>query len=231
MNPKTKSFLMIMVVVFALMLIFIQREKEAKDMKNSDSIQNVKLPHPAKKGDMSLEEAISKRRSYRFYKEKALSQEQLSQILWAAQGVTEQSRKSRSVPSAGALYPLEIYVVSEEGLYRYLSNSHSLEKLSGENLKVSLCDAAGAQECIAAAPADIVIVAAYERTTGKYGERGIRYVHMEAGHAAENIQLQAVVLGLGSVTIGAFSDEDVAKVLSLAPEYIPLYIIPIGYTK
>lgn len=215
------------------MLIFIQREKEAKEMKSSSNnvIQQIKLPAPGKRGSMSVEEAILKRRSKRSYRDKSLSREQISQILWAAQGITDTSRSFRSAPSAGALYPIEIYAVCGDGLYRYVPRSHTLERLSNKDLRPALRDAALGQGFIANAPMDIVITGVYERTTGKYGDRGIRYVHIEAGHVAQNIHLQAVALGLGSVPIGAFSDENVSNVLSLSQEYKPLYIIPVGYTQ
>ena len=228
MHPRMKSFVMLMFVVLALILIFIQREKRAKEMKNSDALQSIKLPPPRSRGIVSVEEAILKRRSERSYNSQPLTWKEISQLLWAAQGITDVKMGLRSAPSAGAVYPIEIYVVFEEGLYHYIPDGHTLEKLSNEDLRPALCRAALGQKPIEDAPMDIVITAVYERTAGKYGERGSRYVHMEAGHVAENIQLQAVAAGLGSVPIGAFSDEGVAKALSLPRECSPLYIIPIG---
>ena len=235
MSEKTKTFIMLMFVVLAIMLIFIQREKEAKEMKVANAVtqnkQFIKLPSPSKRGAMSLEEVISKRRSKRSYMDKSLSRQQISQVLWAGQGITDTKNKFRSAPSAGGLYPLEIYMVSKEALYHYLPDSHTLEKLSGEDLRNNLSEAAMGQSSIKEAPASIVITAVYERTTVKYQERGVMYVHIEAGHAAENIQLQAVALGLGSVPVGAFSEEQVSNVLSLPEGCKPLYIIPVGYAK
>lgn len=231
MRDRMKNFIILMLVVLTLMLIFIQREREAKEMAKNSGSQTVKLPVPRKRGDISFEEAILKRRSKREFKEGSLSKEQISQLLWAAQGITEPSGFFRSVPSAGALYPLEIYIVYSEGVYHYRPDGHLLERISMEDVRSSLCEAALGQEFIVHAPLDIVITAVYERTTGKYNERGIRYVHMEAGHCAQNIHLQAVALGLGSVPIGAFSDEDVSKVLFLPAECKPLYIIPVGHPQ
>jgi len=231
MKTKMKNFLILMMVVLVIMLIFIQREREAKEMARNSGSQIIKLPLPRKRGDVSLEEAILKRRSKREFKTGHLSKEQISQILWAAQGITDPNGLFRSVPSAGALYPLEIYIASSEGVYHYRPDGHILERVLTDDVRLALCEAALGQEFIAQAPLDIVITAIYERTTGKYEQRGIRYVHMEAGHCAQNILVQAVALGLGSVPVGAFSDESVSKVLSLPPECKPLYIIPIGYSQ
>ena len=188
---------------------------------------------------MSLEEAIAKRRSVRRYTAEPLSLTYLSQILWAAQGVTDTAIQLRAAPSAGALYPLEIYVLIgvngveglEEGLYHYNVDSHSLERQKTEDLKVQLSFAALDQEFIYHAALDIVICALYERTAWKYGGRAERYVHMEAGHAGQNICLQATALGLGAVPIGAFDDDQVRTIIGAAKEIRPLYIIPIGKPK
>ena len=231
MRDRMRGFIILMLVVLTLMLIFIQREREAKEMAKSSGSQTIKLPAPRKKGDISLEEAILKRRSKREFKPASLSKEQISQLLWAAQGITAPAGLLRTVPSAGALYPLEIYIVYSEGVYHYCPDGHILERVLPEDVRSALCEAALGQELIAAAPLDIVITAVYERTTGKYEQRGIRYVDMEAGHCAQNIQLQAVALGLGSVPVGAFSDESVSKVLSLPAGCKPLYIIPVGYAQ
>jgi len=231
MRDRMRSFIILMLVVLTLILIFIQREREAKEMVKNSSSEVIKLPVPRKRGDVSLEETILRRRSKREFKAGFLSKEQISQLLWAAQGITDSSGFFRAAPSAGALYPLEIYIAFSEGVYHYRPAGHILERVSTEDVRLALCEAALGQEFIASAPLDIIITAIYERTTGKYGERGIRYVHMEAGHAAQNILLQAVALGLGSVPIGAFSDKDVSMALTLPAECIPLYIIPVGYPQ
>jgi len=231
MTDRMRNFVILMLVVLALMLIFIQKEREAKEMTGTRYSQVIKLPSPKKKGDVSVEMAILKRRSRREFTAQTLTREQISQLLWAAQGITDPQGYFRSAPSAGVLYPLEIYVVLPEGTYHYLPGEHALQKVSEGDLRPSLSDAALGQDFIIEAPLDIVISAIYERTTGKYGERGIRYVHMEAGHCAQNIHLQAVALGLASVPVGAFSDEGVSKALSLPAECKPLYIIPVGYAK
>ncbi len=202
----------------------------------------IPLPAPKTRGEMSLEEAIQKRRSKREFLDKPLTLEQVSQILWVAQGITDEQSGYRAAPSAGALYPLEVYLVVGEGgvdppladgagVYHYLPENHSLEKLLEGDVRQDLMRASLGQSFIADAPVDLVIAAEYERTTGKYGERGIRYVHMEVGHAAQNVYLQVTALGLGTVTIGAFDDEEVARVLHLPSEHEPLCVMPVGHLK
>lgn len=201
----------------------------------------IELPEPKKEGGVSLEEAIQKRRSRRNFTNKPLNLGQLSQILWAAQGVTGENwgTKLRSAPSAGALYPLEIYLVVkkegieglEVGIYHYLPDEHSLELHVAGDVYEAFGGACLEQGACRTAPLSLVIVAEYERTTAKYGERGRRYVHMEVGHVGQNVYLEAEVLGLGTVTIGAFDDERISRVLDLPQEHKPLYIMPIGWPE
>lgn len=194
------------------------------------------LKSPSQKGGVSLEEAITQRRSIRDFSSEPISQLQLSQVLWAAQGITDTSWKYRAVPSAGATYPLEIFVACGrggvegigEGIYHYNIDNHSLTLHHKGEVRLELAKAALSQEFIYQAPVDIVICALYERTTLGYGSRGERYVHMEVGHAGQNIYLQATALGLATVAIGAFHDEAVREVLQLDKQYKPLYIMPVG---
>jgi len=194
-------------------------------------LKTIELPEPVKSGSMPLEEAIFNRRSQRSFVDKDLDLAQIGQLLWSCQGIT--SKKwgvgFRAAPSAGALYPLEIYVVSKNGLWHYLPSEHKLEVLLNTDLRNSLAKACFDQDTVSQAPVDIVICAVYRRITGKYSQRGRRYVHIEVGHAAQNVHLEAVAMGLGSVPIGAFEDEQVKKVLALDPEEEPLYVIPVGY--
>lgn len=189
----------------------------------------IKLPDPVFT-DRSVEECIELRRSVRSYKDKALAIQQISNILWSAQGVTEDRYGFRSVPSAGATYPLVVYIAKKEGLFRYIPESHGLKREINRDIRKDIANAALSQSFIDDAGAVIVIAAIYERTTQRYGERGVRYVHIEAGHCAQNIHLEAVALGLGSVPIGAFNDEKLSKLLKLEREK-PLYIIPVGYPR
>ena len=196
----------------------------------------IHLPSPNQKGSISLEEAIAQRRSIRDFTPEPISQSQLSQILWATQGITDTPLRLRAVPSAGATYPLEIFVVCgrdsveqiSEGIYHYDIAHHSLTLHHGGDARLDLARAALYQEFIYEAPVDIVICALYQRTTLGYGSRGERYVHMEVGHAGQNIYLQATALGLATVAIGAFNDEPVREVLRLDKQYKPLYIMPVG---
>jgi len=197
----------------------------------SGAMKVINLPAPNLKGKISLEETVAERRSKRRYLQRSLSPEQIGQLLWAAQGITEKKRSYRAAPSAGATYPLETYTVTAEGVYRYLPREHKLGLIKEGDLRDSLTQAAWGQSFISEAPLNIVLTAVYSRTTGTYGQRGIQYVHIEVGHVAENIHLQAVALGLGSVPVGAFSDEAVKKVLGLDRNEQPLYIIPVGYTE
>jgi len=167
----------------------------------------------------------------RQYTEEELSLEELGQLLWAAQGLTHPAGY-RTAPSAGALYPLEVYAATPRAAYHYEPQHHRLVVQVDGDVRPRLHQAALRQEAILEAPTVIVITAVYARTTQKYGEqRGVRYVHLEAGHAAQNILLQAVALDLGAVPIGAFYDEQVQEVLSLPSDHQPLYLIPVGHPE
>ena len=186
------------------------------------------LPAPDTAGEMSLEEALAARRSVREFEARALTEAELGQLLWAAQGTTD-GRGYRTAPSAGALYPLEVYVATADGLFRYEVDRHALAVVRRADLRPALHEAALGQAAVGRAPAVFVIAAVYERTAAKYGaERSPRYVHLEAGHAAQNLLLQAVALGLGAVSIGAFDDAGVQQALGLPEEEQPLYLIPVG---
>jgi len=191
----------------------------------------IKLPPPKQKGNITLEEAISKRRSERNLESKTLSLETIGQLLWACQGITDSRRNLRAAPSAGATYPLEIYLVKNDGLFHYIPEGHKLEKIKDGDLRGELCDACLGQGFVRDADIDFVICADFKRTTSRYGKRGEMYVYIEAGHAAQNLHLQAVSEGLGSVPVGAFSEIAVKNVLGLSPGLIPVYIIPVGHIK
>lgn len=190
----------------------------------------IKLPEPDRKGSLALEQAIAVRRSRREYSSKQLTLEQIGQLVWSAQG-QDARRSYRTTPSAGATYPLELFVVTGEGLFHYLPAKHSLEKLREQDLRGELALAAWGQGFVEAAPLTLVFAAQFGRTTGRYGQRGIRYVYMEAGHAAQNVHLQAEALGLGSVAVGAFEDDSVSKVLGLPSELEPIYMVVVGYCR
>lgn len=178
----------------------------------------------------SIEECMEQRRSVRGYKDKELSLQQISNILWAAQGITEERRGFRTVPSAGATYPLDVFVAKKDGLYRYIPASHALKQEIGKDTRKEIAKAALGQGFISDAGMVVIVTAVFERTALRYGDRAARYVHIEAGHCAQNIHLEAVALGLGSVPVGAFQDEELSKLLKLKDEE-PLYIIPVGYPR
>ena len=197
----------------------------------------LQLPKPSLEGEVSVEKAIKGRRSVRSFGEEPLDLKEVSQLMLAAQGITDPARNYRAAPSAGATYPLEVYLVAGsngvnglgEGVFLYEPGPHQLEKVLTGDRQPSLREAALGQGPVSDAPANIVITAVYERTKRRYGARGERYVHMEAGHVGQNLYLQAEALGLGMVVIGAFEDDQVKKVLELPEERNPLYVIPIGH--
>ena len=196
-------------------------------------VTTVQLPEPRLKSEVSLEEALLKRRSIREYANLPLTLEDVSQLLWAAQGITTEWG-GRTAPSAGALYPLEVYLAVGNvenlaaGVYKYKPERHELVKVRDDDVRGELAEAALGQNFVMEAAIDIVIAAVYERTTKKYGDRGVRYTHMEAGHAAQNIYLQATALDLGMVTIGAFYDDRVKDILGMLKNETPFYLIPVG---
>jgi len=198
-------------------------------MEGNNMEKEIKLPRPKEKGFTSIEETLNRRRSVRDYKKGPLELEQISQLFWAASGKNLYRRTS---PSAGATYPLETYLVVgeveglEPGIYHYSSSRHSLERIKGQDIRNRLSQAALGQRMIEKASVDIILAADYGRTTSHYGQRGLRYVHMEVGHAGQNVSLQAIALGLGTAMIGAFEDRQVKEILGIEEE--PLYIIPVG---
>ncbi|MGD0915193.1 MAG: SagB/ThcOx family dehydrogenase [Thermodesulfobacteriota bacterium] len=200
---------------------------------------SILLPKPSLDGKVSLEKAIKGRRTVRDFNERSLSLNHLSQLLWAAQGITNPKEGKRAAPSGGALYPLDIYLIvggngvegMESGIFHYLPEKHSISLLSKGDRREEIASASLWQMWMARAPVIFIITADYRRITGKYGERGIRYALMEVGHVGQNLFLQAEALGLGAGIVGAFNDADVSKVMGGAPQHEPLLIMPVGYKK
>ncbi len=219
-------------VVLGLGIFFIWRPG-AESMKNEDGL--IPLPQPMLRGTISVEEAISSRRSRRDFKPDPLAASQVAQLLWAGQGITGEGWK-RAAPSAGATYPARLFLIVGEngvegmgaGVYEYLPNEHALRTSFLGDVRDELAQAALAQGFIAEAPISIVIAMDYSRTTKVYGQRGVRYVDMEAGHIGENLYLQAESLRLGTVIVGAFDDDEVSSVLRLPRELSPVAIMPFG---
>ena len=194
---------------------------------------DIRLPDPDVTGNLPVESALKRRRSVRDFSEQPLALAEAAQLLWAAQGAADPGGK-RTAPSAGALYPLEIYLLAgevaglERGIYRYQSSNHTLRRMASGDPRMALAAAALGQSWVSQGAAVIVVAGVYPRTTGKYGQRGVRYVHLEAGHAAQNIALQALSLKLGTVLVGAFDDDKVKNIVGMADDEQPLCILPVG---
>lgn len=199
-------------------------------------VEKISLPQPKFNDGMSLEEAIRWRRSRRDFADASLSMEQLAQLLWASQGVTGKRTTRRAAPSAGATFPIDIFVAVGSGtvgrlgagVYRYLPGEHVLEKATDGDVRAQIAAAALGQDFLESAPVVILMAAEYARTAGRYGERAGRYVAMEAGHIGQNVYLQAEALGLGTVAVGAFHDKQMGVAFRLPKELEPLYLMPVG---
>lgn len=230
-------FINLQVALFLLLTLLActpEMRASVTEVAGTSLVADILLPVPEFESTTSLESALHDRRSVREFAELPLSLKEVGQVLWAAQGITNE-RGFRTAPSAGALYPLELYLLVgevdglEPGVYKYEPTTHALVWAIDGDLRSDLQASALDQDPIGQAPAVIVIAAAYERTTGKYGEQGIRYVHMEVGSAAQNIYLQAVSLDLGTVLIGAFTDKEIKNLLDMPENEDPLAIMPIGW--
>ena len=229
MTPCTSAIVCLAFLLYGMMM---QPSASANPFRERKVI---KLSAPATSSTVSVEAALQARKSIRYYAHDPLLLSEVSQLLWAAQGITRKNGM-RTAPSAGALYPLEVYLVVGRvqdlapGVYRYHSQGHELEKLTSGDRRRELTHAALQQSSIEKGAIDIVLAAVYERTAGKYGSRAERYVHMEVGHAAQNIYLQATSLGLGTVVVGAFDDQAVQQTLMMNSNEYPLCIMPVGRT-
>ncbi|MDJ0789899.1 MAG: SagB/ThcOx family dehydrogenase [Myxococcota bacterium] len=193
----------------------------------------ISLPETRADGDVSVERALAQRRSQRRFASEPLSLGDAAQLLWAAQGITHPDGL-RTAPSAGALYPLELHLVVDDvaglapGAYRYEPRHHRLvPRLKGDALAAIVAATRG-QDWVGQAPAIIVITGIPERSRRKYGKRAARYVHMEVGHAAQNVYLQATALGLATTMVGAFRDDALTRALELPRGEQPLGLLPIG---
>jgi SagB-type dehydrogenase family enzyme len=196
----------------------------------------IKLPPPAKKGGTALAEALAARRTVRHFASRPLDLAQISQLLWEADGLSD-PRGLRTSPSAGATYPLDLYLVAGErgvtdlpaGVYCYLVADHALTLVAAGELRAAVARACLHQTWMTEPPVMVVITAEYRRCMARYGQRGIRYTHMEAGNVSQNVFLAAEALGLGAGIVGAFEDQALAQVLKLPPAHEPLLVMPVGY--
>jgi len=234
--------LVVLVVSYTLWLVFGEGAEFTEDTVSGITVY---LPLPRKLTNMSVEEAILSRRSIREYTGDPVKFEHLSMVLWAAYGITDPQRGFRASPSAGATYPLEVYIVVgeggvllegggylEPGVYKYDVHRHSLVLVKPGDARRELATAALGQKWVEEAPVSLVVFAVFERTTLRYGERGrVRYVPMEVGHLGQNVYLMATALGYGAVVVGAFYDDQVQAITHARPDEIPMYIIPIGVPR
>ena len=195
------------------------------------------LPNAQTDGTVSLEKTIKVRRTIRSFTSQQLTLEQVTQLLWATYGITEEKGFKRAAASGGACYPMDLYAVVGEdgvkgmdaGLYHYEPMGHSVSLVSEGDLREALARASLGQMWMATPPLSLVICAEYDRITSRYGDRGVRYAIIEAGHMGQNIFLQAEALGLGAGIVGAFQDEVVIQVMGTPPSHEPLLIMPVGY--
>jgi SagB-type dehydrogenase family enzyme len=222
----------------AFLFVPILRFKQAFAKQNEDSRGgSVKLPSAQSDGEISVEQAIEQRRTVRAFKSTPLELEQLAQLLWAAQGITGKGGFKRSAPSAGALYPMDVYIVAgqdgvtqiDAGVYHYQPRGHALSTVAKGDLREALSRASLSQMWMAQAPVNMLITAEYDRAAVKYGKRAIRYAMIEAGHIGQNLFLQAEALGLKAGIVGAYHDNEVIRVLDIPRAHEPLLIMPIGH--
>lgn len=195
------------------------------------NLEHIELPSPQLDSPVSLEYVLQNRRSCRdFDTSKSVEAEKISQLLWSAQGITNNC-KYRTTPSAGATYPLEIYVVLKQGLFYYVPEDHVLVKKNRRENGAELTKATFFQDFVGKVPVNVIFCAKFARTISRYGHRGERYVLIELGQAVQNLLLQAYAIGLAGVEVGAFDDKRVRHLLQLPEDHLPLIIVSIGYMK
>jgi SagB-type dehydrogenase family enzyme len=209
------------------MAVALARDGVAAGEPPMDGTEILDLP-AVSTGAVSLDDALRRRRSVRAFSPQPLSRKQLGQLCWAGQGITEAALGLRTAPSAGARYPLELYVVLPSGVFHYEPRGHRLKRIDGADARAALARAGHGADPVRLAAADIVITAVVSRTRAKYGDRAERYAHLEAGHAAQNVLLEATALGLAAVPVGAFEDDAVRRVIGASGDEAPLYILAVG---
>jgi len=193
--------------------------------------QSIPLPQPESIIERSLFATLRARRSVREFSRRPLEWKEISALLWAGQGTTDAALQLRIAPSAGALYPLELDAIISSGVFRYNPADHTVLQRNHQDVRSRLSSAALSQACLENSSCIFAVSAVPSRTLMKYGERGTRYIHIEVGHAVQNMLLTACALGLAGVPMGAFDDEAVSSVLELRPNEIPLYLVPIGWPR
>ncbi len=231
MTRKKVFFIMVIGIIFSG--IFLEEVLMAPSLFSKSNKEVIALPEVERRGAGSFSDLMYKRRSVRSFVQGQMTLDQVSKLLFAAQGITRQDR-FRTVPSAGALYPLEVYIVTgpvqnlESGIYKYQSQDHQLMQISTGDKRRELARESFGQMWVSEAQTILVICAVYERVTSKYGQRGVQYVHIEAGCAAQNVSLEGYNLGLGSTVVGAFSDSGISEVIKADKKEKPLIVMPVG---
>ena len=215
------TILVIVLACFAALCFGRSRTRSAPQM-------IIQLIDPNLKGTVSLEEALAKRRSVRQFSSEPIKRSQISQLAWAGQGITEPQRGLRTAPSAGTIYPIELLFATDEGLFVYRPADHSLLQIGDQDIRSMLGAAASMAESVSGAGCDIIIAGAVRKMTDQFKDKARTFMHMEAGHIAQNILLQAVCLNLGAVTVGGFDTKEVRNVCKLRRDLEPLYIICVG---
>ncbi len=240
MSRKGKIILIILIIILGITIAYLIWPQPISTTDQRTVISTVSLPTPIIQGNMSVEQAIQNRRSVRHYNDQPLTLQDVSQILWAAQGITDKTQNLRSVPSGGQVYPLEVYIIVgkggvtglSEGVYHYNPYNNSLEQTSKRDARSDLSQAANGQVWVKQAPADVVITGDYNKMVAKYKDETLctRFVNLEAGHAGENIYLEAEARDLVTVALGSFKDDSVHTILGLPDNENTIYIMPVGHS-
>lgn len=223
---RARDLVLLLLAVFCVAAVFgVARARPGAG--ESSAAPEIALPAPRTTGTVSVEEALARRRSVRSFAAKELTLDQVGQLAWAAQGITEPKRGLRTAPSAGAVYPLEVYLAKSDGVFHYVPQGHQLHQVSDVDKRSDLSGQASVRD----APLDVVIAGNFERMRAKFGANTDRFVYIEAGHVGQNIHLHAVALGLASVSVGGFDPAAATQALDLPADQTVLYIIPVGYAR
>ena len=219
--------IMILAMTMTVALVILQ-QVVAVEVVEGDKAGDIRLPEPNTAGAVSVAEALARRRSHRVFADEGLSVETVSQLCWAAQGITDARRGFRTAPSAGALFPITVFVVDRAGVYEYRPDKHLLRPVVPGDVRRKLQAAALGQAPVGNAPMCMVVTYDVSRTASKYGRRAERYCLLEAGHVAQNVLLQATAIGVVGVPVAALDAKRVASILNLPKRLSPVYLLPLG---
>lgn len=232
MIKKIELFCHILLICFLLCLPGLLGCQPGPAKSDNSVPQVIELPVVALSSSFSVEKALAQRRSVRSYKQGKLTLSEIGQLLWSAQGITEPNRKLRTAPSAGAIHPLQMYLVVREadgispGLFSYEPNGHKLVTLKTANLYPQITARATRQTFIGTSGIMLIFAADLEKILPRYKEKAERYTYMEIGHASQNVHLQCESLGLGTVCVGAFNEAELKSILEIDEN--PYYLMPVG---